>query len=246
MRSKPRISIRVVAAVTGAVMLPSACTTLTQTRTEVTTPEAADPRSSESTLAAWLTGSFSTHAQSIANPNFHDLHIEAVACWTNRTDGPWIYLEQSSSSTIDQPYKQRVYQLVENFDGTITMLVFALPDPPLAHALAWKLPNPLNDLTPVLLTPLDGCAITMTIAESGALATGGTEGSTCESSHTGVAYATTELIASGDGLQLWERGYDASGSIVAGSRTGPCVFVRCAPSNALVAQPIREDSTAQK
>ncbi len=233
MRPTRRNTLRTALAITSIAALPIACTKVTQTRTEVTTPEAIRSQSiatpsSMALLTVWLTGSFSTHAQSIADPQFHDLHIETISIWTDRTDGPWLYFEQASSTTVDQPYKQRVLQLVENFDGTITMLAFELPAPALAHAGAWKFASPLNDLTPDVLTPLDGCAIAMTVADDGASATGGSEGTHCRGAHAGVAYATTELIASQGGLRLWERGYDASGNIVSGSRTGPCDFLRCA------------------
>ncbi|MSR42027.1 MAG: hypothetical protein EXS10_09045 [Phycisphaerales bacterium] len=240
----------ILAVFAATATLSTACNTLTQTRTEVVAPQSSiastNASSTAATLAAWLTGSYSTHAQAIADPSFHDLHLEIVPCWTDRADGPWLYFEQSSAATIDKPYKQRVYKLIENLDTTITMLVFELPNDPLSYALAWKLPRPLNDLTPELLNAQDGCAMSMTIALNGTSATGGSEGTHCPSTYAGAAYSTVELIVSADRLQLWERGFDAKGTIVTGSRTGPCEFMRIPQTVAAVAIPVFSDTLSQK
>ncbi len=208
----------------------ASCNTLTQTRSEVVANQAAAPDAASLVLASMLVGSYSTHAQAIADPAFHDLNLEIVRCWTDRADGPWLYLEQSSTSTIDKPYKQRVYKLVNNLDGTVTVLAFELPGDPLPHALAWMAAQPLNDLTPELLVAQDGCALSITLAQDGLSATGGTEGTHCPSPHAGVSYATLELITSASTLQLWERGFDETRAQVSGSRVGPCAFVKLAQS----------------
>ena len=42
------------------------------------------------TLVDWMTGSFSSHAQSVADTNYFDIRLEMVRIWPERDDGVWM------------------------------------------------------------------------------------------------------------------------------------------------------------
>ena len=42
------------------------------------------------TLAAWMTGSFSSEKQSKAGPDYLDIRLEMVPIWTDRDDARWL------------------------------------------------------------------------------------------------------------------------------------------------------------
>ena len=76
------------------------------------------PKSPTGMLAEWMSGSFSSAAQAADDPeNYFDIRLEMVPIWSERSDGPWLYVEQAAASALDRPYRQRVYHLVETEDG---------------------------------------------------------------------------------------------------------------------------------
>lgn len=187
-------------------------------------PESApDPGLAE--LAAAMAGSYSSAAQAAADPeNFRDIRLVMVPIWPDRTDGPWLYVEQAAATALDRPYRQRVYRLVRTDRETIESRVYTLPDPPLQYAGAGQDPARLSGLTPENLTLRAGCAVGL--KKSGPDWTGSTTGKECASDLRGASYATSEVTISPTGLTSWDRGYDAADRQVWGAEKGPYVFVR--------------------
>ncbi len=179
------------------------------------------------TLRDYMVGSFSSEKQAAADPaDFRDIRLEMVQVWPDRTDGTWLYIEQAVSSAIEKPYRQRVYRLSENPDHTFRSEVYTLPEPALGYAGVWNNPAKLGTLTPEQLTLKDGCSITLTWHQCGAIFTGATTGTGCESSLQGAAYASSEASISPFGIIAWDRGYDSAGNQVWGPTQGGYVFVK--------------------
>lgn len=106
-------------------------------------------------LASLLAGSFSSAEQAAADKNYRNVVLHVVRIWPERADGPWLYVEQALADAVDQPYRQRVYQLARRPDGSFESRVFTLADP-VAATGAWRKAAPLADLTPAALTLRDG------------------------------------------------------------------------------------------
>ena len=176
------------------------------------------------TLATWLTGSFSSAQQAAADTNYFDIRLRMAPMWTDRSDGPWIYVEQATATAQDRPYRQRVYRLREGGDGTFTSEVYALPGAR-RFAGAWRHGRPLATLTPDSLLAREGCAVVLRRAADGRFA-GGTEGQRCASDLRGAAYATSEVTVGPDVIESWDRGFAADGSQAWGATGGGYVFVR--------------------
>ncbi|MBX3407127.1 MAG: chromophore lyase CpcT/CpeT [Phycisphaeraceae bacterium] len=178
-------------------------------------------------LTDFMAGSFSSAKQAEKDPeNFRDIRLEMARIWPDRADGVWLYVEQAVATSLDRPYRQRVYRLTANADGTLRSDVYTLPEPALRFAGAWREPARLADLTPQQLDLKDGCAITLTWHPCSSLFTGTTTGTGCESTLQGAAYATSEASINAYGMITWDRGFDRAGNQVWGSTAGGYVFVK--------------------
>ncbi|MGD9546396.1 MAG: chromophore lyase CpcT/CpeT [Candidatus Krumholzibacteriia bacterium] len=176
-------------------------------------------------LVAWMTGSFSSGAQAETDPdNYYDIRLEMAPIWPGRTDGAWLYVEQAAASSLDRPYRQRVYRVHEVEPGLFASEVYELPDPAAAVG-AWRDPARLAGLSPQDLVSREGCAVYLRRQSDGSF-TGGTRDRECGSSLRGAAYATSEITLQGNRLESWDRGWDAAGVQVWGAEKGPYVFVK--------------------
>lgn len=177
-------------------------------------------------LAAWMTGTFSSEAQSKADPTYFDVRLHIAPVWTVRTDAKWFYVEQAIATSLDKPYRQRVYRLRALADGLFESQVFELKDPAAAVG-AWAEANPLATLEPSALVDRPGCAVLLRAVDPSTFA-GSTLGSQCASTFRGAAYATSEVTVTATGLVSWDRGYDAAGKQVWGAEKGGYRFERVA------------------
>jgi hypothetical protein len=186
-------------------------------------------------LARWLTGTFSSQEQALADTAFLDIRLQVVPIWPSRTDGCWLTLEQASSSKHGLPYRQRVYRLRQLPDSTIVGEVFALPQ---AEACAgsgsrserWDLLNADS------LRACAGCALYLRPQGDSAFV-GSTRGTGCASTLQGASYATSVVLVTDSVLISWDRGWDARGNQVWGAVSGGYVFrkldaseIECAPA----------------
>lgn len=175
-----------------------------------------------SRVATLLAGRYSSAEQAKADPDYRDIRLVMVPIWKERADGPWLYVEQAMAGKESEPYRQRVYHLVADEDGSVRSVVYTLPDPKAAVG-AWKAPEPLSGLTPETLVPRRGCDVVLGEQPDGSFE-GGTVGTSCASDLRGAAYATSASKLTVTEMVTWDRGYDASGKQVWGAEKGGYVF----------------------
>jgi hypothetical protein len=148
-----------------------------------------------------------------------------VQIWTDRDDASWIYVEQAAASSLDEPYRQRIYRLTLNEMRTAVSAVYELPDDPLKYAGAWRDPSRFSDLDPDELVLREGCQVVLNRSGKSEWS-GSTVGKNCKSTLRGASYATSEVTVSPHGIRSWDRGYDASDAQVWGAEKGAYVFDR--------------------
>lgn len=175
-------------------------------------------------VAAALAGSFSSAEQAAADTAYFDIRLQMMPIWTDRTDGPWLYVEQAVSSRQDKPYRQRVYRIRPAANGNVESQVFTLPGPT-RFAGAWRDPAPLAALTPDSLELRDGCSIFLRRSGDGHYE-GGTLGTGCPSELRGASFATSIVTIEPAMLLSWDRGFDAQGKQVWGAEKGGYVFMK--------------------
>jgi hypothetical protein len=175
-------------------------------------------------LAVFMTGSFSSADQARGDQNFRPTVLHITPIWNDRSDGPWLYLEQALADAPAHPFRQLVYQLAARPDDTLEARVFELTDP-VAATGAWKNPALLAKFTPDKLVIRAGCTLVLHLQPGGTFK-GGTEGVGCTSTLRGASYSTVETAISNLQIVSWERGYNAAGTQVWGSIHGGYIFKR--------------------
>lgn len=173
-------------------------------------------------LVEYMVGSFSSIEQAEKDSNYFNIELEMVQLWKDRTDGPWLYIEQAVAESKDKPYRQRVYQLRKRSDGKIESLVYTIPDP-LRFAGDYKKEFPLLRLTPDSLILKEGCEVVLYQADNGYFE-GSTVDKNCSSDLRGASYATSEVMIDKDKMISWDRGFDESGKQVWGATDGGYIF----------------------
>ena len=173
-------------------------------------------------LAGFMTGDFTNADQARGDQNFRQVELRVIPIWTDRTDGRWLYLEQSLAGAPEHPYKQFVYQLTARDDGAIAVCIYDLPDL-VAATGAGKDSAFWTKITPENLSGHDGCLVILRPLPDGSLK-GATEGKGCASTVRGASYATTEITVGEKQLVTWERGFNTAGAQVWGSLHGGYEF----------------------
>jgi CpeT/CpcT family (DUF1001) len=170
-------------------------------------------------LASWMTGAFSSEIQSGEDPEYFPITLHMSRIWVDRRDGYWLYVEQAVAGR--DPYRQRVYQVTEPAPGLFQSAVYSMKDP-LRFTGACEDPSLINELTPELLIPRQGCELIL--RKSGDTFTGNTLGRMCESKLGEAMYATSEVYITESRLTSWDRGFDAANQQAWGAVKGPYIF----------------------
>ncbi|MCB1052977.1 MAG: chromophore lyase CpcT/CpeT [Acidobacteria bacterium] len=176
------------------------------------------------TFVAWLSGTFSSTEQAKADPDFYDIHLVMAPIWTDRTDGYWFYVEQAVATSLEKPYRQRVYHVSRLENGQIESAVYTLKDPQ-TYVGAGQEPQRFDALSPNDLEVREGCAVIMHREPDGSFK-GGTQENHCASNLRGASYATSEITLSENLLISWDRGFADNGEQVWGAQKGGYHFKR--------------------
>jgi hypothetical protein len=176
------------------------------------------------TLIWWMTGTFSSEAQSREDADFLHIVLHTKRIWPDRSDGVWLYVEQAVASAADRPYRQRVYHVRRVGEDLFASSVFTFDDP-LERAGAWRAETPLADLSPADLKPRVDCTIYLKLRSDGAFE-GSTLGRLCSSKLRGSTWASSEVVIGPDGLVSWDRGWDDKGAQVWGAEKAGYRFDR--------------------
>lgn len=169
-----------------------------------------------------LTGSFSSHDQSIVDTSYYDVRLEMVEIWKHRSDGRWIYVEQAIAENLNKPYRQRVYKLTEQEDGSVRSRIFSVPNPQ-RFIGDYENHTLLALLSPDSLIAHEGCDVIL-IKITNTTFKGSTDEGKCVSNRSGAAYTTSEVILTDDKMISWDRGFDENGRQVWGATKGGYVF----------------------
>lgn len=177
-------------------------------------------------LAQWMAGTYTSEAQASNDPeNFFNVRLIMVPIWTERSDGRWLYVEQAMASSLEKPYRQRVYRVTAKGDG-FESAVYTLPGDARDFAGAWQDASRFDALSPQMLGAREGCEIVMAWDEGAQMFRGSTLGQRCASELKGSKYATSEVSVTATSLTSWDRGFDAEGNQVWGATKGGYEFVK--------------------
>jgi len=166
-------------------------------------------------LKLYMSGSFNSELQSKNDSDFFNIHLTMKPIWEDRTDGFWLYVEQAIVSSLDRPYRQRIYHVNIFNDTVIKSEVFEMKSP-LRFAGAFKDISKLKSLTLDSIESRTGCAILLKVQKDKSFI-GSTNQQDCASSLRGATYATSEVLIFEDKLVSWDRGWDKDAKQVWGA-----------------------------
>lgn len=175
-------------------------------------------------LVRWMTGDFSSEAQSKLDSDFYDIRLHIRPIWSADKGNHWLYVEQSVAGHEDKPYRQRIYKVESDGKGGFVSVVYSLPE---AEKWVGGYKNPLvfEELKPESLSLRSGCAVHLRKISRSAFE-GSTEGTSCESALRGAKYATSRVTITSRMLLSWDQGFNESGEQVWGARKGGYQFVK--------------------
>ncbi len=185
-----------------------------------------EPPSRVEEVAALLTGTFDSSAQSGSDPDgYRAVRLVAVRVPASRlgAGAPVLYVEQALLESPDRPYRQRFYRIEETADGGVVSRVFE-PKEPIAVSGKWRDPSDLALYGAGDVVERLGCAVRLMRTDDGWR--GSTEGKGCPSALAGARWATSEVTLRPGRMESWDRGYDVNGRQVWGARNGHYVFER--------------------
>ena len=181
-------------------------------------------------------GSFTSEVQAKQDARYDAITWHIAEIWPDDDpDERWLYTE-SWMPDAPAPYMQRISRLRQEADGTIGARRYTLPEAP-RFVGAWRDPSMFGNLKPAELAELHGCDAVVTRAGAGRFE-GSTSGARCRNSYKGATYAISQSVLTADEMVNWDRGFDASGSLVWGPATGGYRFRRVGETGACV-QPVR-------
>jgi len=174
-------------------------------------------------VAGWMEGEFTSEAQAQTDRDYRGISLTMTRVWTDRIDGPWLYVEQALSSKPDKPYRQRMYRLNIQENGLVISEVYTLPGDISRFVGAVRGSTVFSEITPKELSFKDGCSVVLKKQKDGTYK-GGTVGKDCASELQGANYATSEVLLTPAGIDSWDRGFDKDGKQVWGAEKGPYQF----------------------
>jgi len=178
-------------------------------------------------LAEYLSGEFSSNAQSLDDPTYYDIRLSACAISAPELGDEVLYVEQAVAGSESQPYRQRLYviqDLEPNVDGN-----------PRGQSVVYELSSPSDFVggcedgggwtveadAAILRT---GCEVVL--SWYGEHFSGGTVEDNCISDLYGASYATSEVQIYNDRIESWDRGWYSDDTHAWGATAGPYIFDR--------------------
>jgi CpeT/CpcT family (DUF1001) len=130
-------------------------------------------------------------------------------------DSIFLYQEQAVRETLEQPYRQRFLQIMPTADGSIESKAYK-PEKPTAF-VNWcdRQPDTMRVLPTVNLgTPI--CSVFLRV--EGDRFIGETPPQGCPTSVRGAVRMTNTIELFADGMNTWDRGFDANGKQLWGAK----------------------------
>lgn len=170
-------------------------------------------------LRLCMSGDFSSELQSQQDSDFFDIRLRMVPIWESTPQEFYLYVEQAVASTLEKPYRQRIYHVVKTSATTFTSYIYELPNDSLFRGAASTSPI-FSKFSASDLTKKEGCEVVLHYNEEKGLFKGSTGATSCPSQRQGASYATSIVDITEDGMTSWDRGFDAAGKQVWGATKG--------------------------
>lgn len=172
-----------------------------------------------------MQGEYSSEAQSKNDSDYFNISLRMVPIWKKENDVFYLYVEQAMATTLDKPYRQRVYKVEKTDDTHFESYIYTMNSPSRfvgkqADDVIW------STITPDSLTLKDGCAVHLTFDAATSSFSGATSDKTCPSERSGATYATAKVKLNDTRMESWDQGWNSEGKQVWGATKGGYVFMK--------------------
>jgi CpeT protein len=180
------------------------------------------PASPERELQSLMVGSYLSENQSKQDTDYFNISLRMYPIWQNRP-GTWLYVEQAMAAKQEKPYRQRIYQLTKQADGSFESKVFQLKNEKDAVG-KWSNIEWFDQFkTADVLDERIGCAVILKKLNETTYE-GSTVEKNCGSTLRGATYATSTVRVEKNKIVSWDQGYDATDKQVWGAEKGGYIF----------------------
>ena len=171
-------------------------------------------------VASHLIGVMDTSTQAAANADLPHVRITSCQVWLeegadlNTSHSLFLYQEQALAKNLNQPYRQRFLRLAPSLNGkTVESKSFVPNNPEQWIGLC-------NQSASTRLIRYDGmsdrqCSVFLVPREDDYM--GKTQPGGCATNLRGAAIITNTIILHSEGMDTWDRGFDAQGNQVWGA-----------------------------
>lgn len=172
-----------------------------------------------------MQGEFSSDEQSKNDSDYFDIRLRMVPIWKKENDVFYLYVEQAVATSLDKPYRQRVYKVEKKDDTHFVSGIYTLNNP--SRFTGKKMDDPIfNTISADSLLLKDGCEVNMILDATKMEFSGATQDKTCPSERSGAAYATAKVKMNDEKMESWDQGWNAEGKQVWGATKGGYVFIK--------------------
>ena len=176
-------------------------------------------------LKSYMSGEFSSTLQSQQDSDFFDIRLRMVPIWNSTATEFYLYVEQAVSTSIDKPYRQRIYKVEKINETEFVSHIYTVAAP--ARLVGKKGDDPIfNQLAIDSLQIKDGCAVYLNFNESTNDFSGSTKDGTCPSDRQGAKFTSSKVTINSQQMVSWDQGWNGEGKQVWGATKGGYIFVK--------------------
>ena len=173
-------------------------------------------------VVSHLVGIMDTTAQ--ATTDHSAPKVRMTTCRINllgKSDAIYLYQEQALVENLNQPYRQRFLAIrLGNTPGTVESQAYKITEPDKLVGICGQGPD-LPRLSPLLLGE-SLCSVYLKSKEKGYV--GITQAEGCPTNIRGAVKITNTIFLHQQGMDTWDRGFDAAGNQVWGAQDKPYEF----------------------
>jgi hypothetical protein len=176
-------------------------------------------------LKLYMSGSFSSELQSKNDSDYFDIRLRMEPIWSSSDTEFYLYVEQAMNTSIDKPYRQRIYRVVKESEDRFKSYIYTMNAP--ARFVGKKGDDAVfTSITPDSLKVLEGCEVILHYNEKGQQFEGATGDRTCPSTRSGATYTTSKVVIGPRGMVSWDQGWNDAGLQVWGATKGGYDFLK--------------------
>lgn len=176
-------------------------------------------------LKQYMSGSFSSELQSKNDSDYFDIRLRMEPIWKTTDNEFYLYVEQAMSTSLDKPYRQRIYKVIKESEESFVSYIYTMNAP---QRFTGKMGSDeiFSVITPDSLKVLEGCEVRLFFNRKLNQFEGSTADRTCPSTRSGATHTTSKVVIGLKGMNSWDQGWNDAGTQVWGATKGGYEFLK--------------------